>query len=142
MFYPMDHWDPFDALERLFSMWDPRFVGSPWPVMPSLPRLSVQQGAQEIVIRVEVPGISPEDLNVIVNDNVLTIRAIRRSMETGGTGTEDSSASGVVSFERSFTLPSSVNPDGVKARYHQGVLEIHIPNEQRPTGRQIPIDLE
>lgn len=140
MFYPMRQWDPFDALERLFSsMWDPRFFGSPWPVFPTLPRMNVEQCEQEMVIRVEVPGISPEDLSVYVNDNVLTVRAIRRSVSP--LGQSDPPASGVVSFERSFTLPSNVDPDGVKARYHQGVLEIRVPRSNGPSGRQIPIDL-
>jgi len=139
MFYPMRQWDPFDALERFFSsLWDPRFFGSPWPVMPSLPQLHVQQGDQDITIQVAVPGISPEDLNVTINENVLTIRAVRRSMGADNQG----DASGVFSFERSFTLPSNVDPNGVKARYRQGVLEIVIPKTQGPTGRQIPIDLE
>lgn len=138
MFYPMRQWDPFDALERIFSLWDPQFFGSPWPVMPRLPQLNVQQEAQDVIIQVAVPGISPEDLSVTVNENVLTIRAVRRSVESGSQG----DASGVVSFERSFTLPSTVDPNGVKARYHQGMLEITIPKTQGPTGRQIPIDLE
>jgi len=138
--YPMGHWDPFDALERLFSsMWDPRFFGSPWPVFPSLPRMNVEQRADEMVIRVEVPGISPEDLSVTVNDHVLTVRAIRRSVSP--MGRDDPSASGVVSFERAFTLPSNIDPDRIKARYHQGVLEIRIPRSKGPSGRQIPIDL-
>lgn len=139
MFYPMRQWDPFDMLERMLTQWDPYFVGSPWPVMPSLPQMAMQQGDQEILLQVQVPGISPEDLNVTVDGNLLTIRGVLRSAPSGNqSGSTDGS---VASFERSFTLPSNVDPNGVKARYHQGILEIRVPRSENGQGRQIPIDL-
>ena len=139
MFYPMRQWNPFEMLERMMNQWDQHFFGSPWPAMPTLPQYGVEQGDQEVVIHVEVPGVSPEDLSVTVDDHLLTIRAVRRSMSLGDQGDDDQ---GVATFERSLTLPAGVDPGKITARYHQGVLEIRVPRTEGRTGRQIPIDLE
>ena len=69
MFYPMRQWNPFDVFDRMLSQWQQHVLGSFWPAVPSLPSLDqmdVQQGDQDAVIRIEVPGISPEDLSVTV----------------------------------------------------------------------------
>jgi len=142
MYYPMRQWNPFELFDRMFSQWQQHVLGSFWPAVPSLPSLEqmdVQQGDQDAVIRIEVPGISPEDLSVTVDGNLLTIRAINRSIPLPGQ--EDGSARGVATYERAFTLPSSVDPDKISARYQHGVLEIRLPHAQGRGGRQIPIDL-
>ncbi|MEW8979357.1 MAG: Hsp20/alpha crystallin family protein [Symbiobacterium sp.] len=139
MFYPMRRWNPFDMLDRMMSQWEQYFFGGPWPALPSMPtpQLDVQQGEQETVIRVAVPGVSPEDLSVSVDGDVLTIKAVHRGVQLdGGDGRE-----AVATFERSFTLPPSIDPDKVTARYTHGVLEIHLPRAEGRRGRQIPIDL-
>lgn len=137
MSYPMRPWNPFDLIERMMAQWDQYVFGSPWPVIPSVPQLKVQQGDQEVSIRVEVPGVSPEDLSVTVDGNLLTVRAVHRSVPAD----EQGGAEGVATFERSFTLPSSVDPDKVTAHYRHGVLEIRLPRAEGRRSRQIPIDL-
>ncbi len=141
MFYPMRQWNPFDVFDRMLSQWQQHVLGSLWPAVPSLPSLDqmdVQQGDQDAVIRIEVPGISPEDLSVTVDGNMLTIRAVHRAIPMGG---EEGGAQGVATYQRSFTLPPSVDADKITARYHHGVLEIRLPRTQGQGGRQIPIDL-
>jgi len=131
MSYPMRLWNPFDLIERMMAQWDQYVFGSPWPALPSVPQLQVQQADQEVCIRVEVPGVSPEDLSVTVDGNLLTIKAVHR-------GQEDES---VATCERSFTLPSSVDPEQVTAHYRHGVLEIRLPRAEGRRSRQVPIDL-
>lgn len=131
MSYPVRPWNPFDLIERMMAQWDQYFFGSPWPALPSLPQLKVQQDDQEVSIRVEVPGVSPEDLSVTVDGNLLTIRAVHR-----GQGEDD-----VATYERAFTLPSSVDPEKVTAHYRHGILEVRLPRAEGRRSRQIPIDL-
>jgi len=142
MYYPMRQWNPFDLFDRMLARWQQHLLGSFWPTVSSIPfldQMDVQQGDQDAVIRIEVPGISPEDLSVTVDGNMLTIRATQRGVQLSGWS--DDSAQGVATFERSFTLPSNVNTDGITARYRHGVLEIRLPRTKGQGGRQIPIDL-
>lgn len=139
MFYPMRQWNPLELFDRMMSQWQQHVLGGAWPAVPSVEQMDVQQGEQDTVIRIQVPGISPEDLSVTVDGNVLTIRAIHRSVPVSGQG--EGGARGVATFERSMTLPPSVDADKITARYHHGVLEIRLPRAKGRGGRQIPIEL-
>lgn len=91
------------------------------------------------VLRAELPGIDPdEDVEITVNNGVLTISGERREEEKDEYRTEFRYGT----FKRSTTLPEGANPDDVKATYNKGVLEVSVgveePEEQK--SRRIPID--
>jgi len=91
--------------------------------------LDVQETASEVVIRAEAPGFEPEDFQVEVRGQALSIRACQ-SEEIPGHKTP---------FERSIALPPGLDVDHAAARYHQGVLEVRLPKQPRTCGRNIPI---
>jgi HSP20 family protein len=94
-----------------------------------------------LVVRAEMPGIDPdEDVEVTVSDNMLHLRAERRSE----TKTEDTkgyrSEFRYGSFSRSVRLPADAGEDDVKASYHDGILEVRIPVDESSNGaKKIPI---
>ena len=94
-----------------------------------------------LVVRAEMPGIDPDkDVEVTVSDNMLHLRAERRSE----TKTEDKkgyrSEFRYGSFSRSVRLPAGTGEDDVKASYHDGILEVRIPVDESSNGaRKIPI---
>jgi HSP20 family protein len=80
---------------------------------------------------VDLPGVKTDDVNVEVNENVLSISGSRVAEEAGQAQLVERPYG---SFVRTLTLPQGVNSDGIEAGYHDGVLELRIPKpaEQKP----------
>jgi HSP20 family protein len=91
----------------------------------------VRDQGKEMVVRAEMPGFDESDLNVELQNDVLTIRAEKRQE---GEGREE-----FRSFFRSVSLPSGVDAQKVQATYHNGVLELHIPKPQESQAKRIAV---
>src|ERR1700745_3002630 len=89
-----------------------------------VPAMDLVEADGEFVLRADLPGLSEDDVNVELEDNVLTISGERRSeredRHEGYYRIERSSGS----FRRSLTLPEGVDPGAVKATFDRGVLEV------------------
>lgn len=88
-------------------------------------------------VRAELPGVDPEkDIEVSVDDGVMTICAERREHEEGKGRSEFRYGM----LRRSVWLPSNADSEHITARYDKGVLEVTVPLTQpEPTGRKIPV---
>jgi HSP20 family protein len=91
----------------------------------------VQENDKEIVVRAEMPGFDEKDLDVQLNNDVLSIRAEKRQEEEGGRRFS--------SFSRAVTLPPGVEAEKARASYRNGVLELHFPRPEPARGSRIPI---
>jgi HSP20 family protein len=117
--------NPFEWFRREF----PPLFGRAFPArlipfeLPwETPRgLEMEEKENEYVVRAEVPGFEARELEVNLTGNMLTIRAEH------GKGTEAAAEGPYARLERIVTLPMGVNPEAVEARYHNGVLEVHLP---------------
>jgi HSP20 family protein len=91
---------------------------------------------KEFVLKAEAPGFEPEDLNIEVSGNVLSIRADKKqeSKEKKGNGYFEERH-----FERVITLPSGANPDQIEAKYHNGILEVHLGKTEEAQRKRIPV---
>jgi HSP20 family protein len=100
-----------------------------------------QNGNQELVLTVEVPGLSREDIDVRVEDNTLTIRGERRR----NTEVKDEQYHRVErsygSFTRSFALPNTVAGDKVSADYRDGGLTVKLPIREEAKPRKIQVQV-
>lgn len=101
--------------------------------------LDVEDGAQEVVVKAEVPGFEPGELDVQVSGNVLTVKAEKQEEKKGKKGNGQFEAQRYRSFHRSVTLPPGTNPDQIQARYRNGLLEVHVPKSEEAKGKRIPI---
>ena len=90
------------------------------------------------VVRVDLPGIDPKDVEVHMEGNVLSIKAERKTEEKGPEYRETFYGK----FARSVTLPHGVKAEKVTARYENGVLELVIPLPVELAGKKIPIQIE
>ena len=144
----LQRWDPFSDLRQIQDtmdrMW--RQVGTSgrplhggteieaWAVP-----LDVIQRGEATVVRASMPGVSPDDIDVSIDDNVLTIKGrtadeyseeqdsyLMRERRTG-------------SFHRALRLPESVDPDKVEPRYDHGILTITIPKAAEKQARQLRV---
>jgi HSP20 family protein len=106
---------PFDREVAGVRMWD----------------FDVKENDKEIVVRAEMPGFEENELDVQINNDVLSIKAEK---EQKGDGLEE-----YRSFYRVITLPPGTNPENVQGAYRNGVLELHIPRAEGSQPRHIKI---
>jgi HSP20 family protein len=93
----------------------------------------VIEQAKEYLIRAELPGFEPRELDVELNENFLSIKAEKEETNEGY---------GYCNFYRTLSLPFTVEPSKVKAVYHHGILLVHIPKPEELKGKHIPIKAE
>lgn len=97
--------------------------------------------ARELVVKAELPGLRREDIELTVENNTLTMRGQRRPEEGIREGQYHRLERSHGSFARSFTLPNTLDPAGVRAEYRDGVLTITLPVRQDARPRQIQVEL-
>lgn len=122
-------------IDRLFEDMAGAGRGGRW-----MPAVDVREDQKNIAVDVELPGIKPEDVNVSVENGVLSVsgekRAERKEGEEGRFHTVERSYG---SFFRSFQLPQGVDESQITADFHDGVLTIDIPKAALPQPRRIQI---
>lgn len=128
----------FNRLSRLFDE-SPFFSGgeSMWS-----PAVGLSETNDDIVLTAEVPGLTEEDINVELENNVLTIsgeKTEEREQENGGERRYHLWERSYGSFRRSFTLPTNVDSEGVQADFENGVLTVRLPKASESKGRRIQI---
>ncbi|MHB8762094.1 MAG: Hsp20/alpha crystallin family protein [Coriobacteriia bacterium] len=125
-------WDPFGEalrmqrdMDRIFSrlgQGERMGEGIAW-----MPKVDVKRSGDDVMIRAELPGIKPEEVDIELTDNVLTIRGERKSEEEKENEGWLIRESSYGSFERSLTIPEGVDASTIKANYDNGVLEVVVP---------------
>ena len=90
------------------------------------PALDVLERDGDLVIRAELPGVRPEDVDITLQENVLTISGERREEQEEQRGGYYVRERRRGTFSRSMTLPEGVDEDRIRARYENGVLEVII----------------
>lgn len=121
-----------DEMDALFD----RFFGGLMSPAGGSWGLDCEDAEKEFIVRTDAPGFEPEDFDIQVGNNWLTIRAERKQQaqkEGNGNGWSERS------FQRSFSLPAGVGSEGIEARYRNGVLEVHLPKTEAAQGKRIPV---
>lgn len=144
-------WDPFEELSILRGRADRLFVDSTGvPSTPSrnwLPACDIFEAEQEIVIEVDLPGINKEDVNIELTGEVLSLAGElnRRSDASGETAERGEGYHRVERphgrFQRSFTLATEVDREGITASFDRGVLTIKLPKAKTVRPKQITINV-
>jgi HSP20 family protein len=106
-----------------------------------IPAMDLIETADHYVLRADLPGLSDEDVNIQLQDNVLTLSGERKAESEQQQEGYYRLERAVGAFSRSLTLPEGVDPDGVKARFDRGVLEIMIPKPEQKKPRQVRISV-
>lgn len=131
----LTRWDPFDEMERLTS----RFFGMPERPKMFAPVVDVFEKDDAIELRAELPGVKPEQIELDVTDNVLTLsgeRKLEHEDEREGYRRIERSYG---QFSRSFTLPPNIDKDNIKAEMNDGVLRLTLPKRETHRGRRIEV---
>jgi HSP20 family protein len=142
MFGELVRWNPTDELsswhrdiDELFG----RFFGrNENPVGGWVPRIETYRKDNEYVVRLDLPGVNPDEVEVQAEGNLLTIKGERKTE----TKNADYQETYYGKFERSLTLPQGVETDKISAQYQHGVLEVRVPLPAQLAGRKIPVQIE
>jgi len=129
----------FNDIERVFDTFlnEPRF----WTNMGndlSMP-LDVIEKAKEIVVRAELPGVERKDIDIRLENNVLTIRGEKQHEAHEETDNYHLLETCCGTFARSISLPSDVDAENVNANFDKGVLTITLSKTEQAKSRQIKI---
>jgi HSP20 family protein len=134
-----------NEMNRLFNT----FFDSPAPgnggqaatVRRWIPAMDLVETDSDFVLRADLPGLGDGDVNVELEDNVLTISGERKAeheqRKEGYYRVERSSGR----FSRSLTLPEGIDPEGIQASFDKGVLEVRIPKPEERKPRKVAISV-
>ena len=136
---PVSLFDQFNQeLNRFFTHTRPTTAGS--EARDWAPAVDIREEDDRFLLIADIPGVKRDDVEVTLEDGVLTIKGERRT-ETEETREGFHRKERVHgSFLRQFTLPDTVNPDSISANVTDGVLEIGIPKQAKPEPRKITIN--
>jgi HSP20 family protein len=146
----MIRWEPARELQAIQQEMN-RLFGSAFDTQGGLanggaasrwiPPMDVVEDDEHFVVRADLPGVEEKDVNVELEDNVLTISGERKSdVEERKEGYyRIERAYGA--FSRSLTLPEGIDPEGVKASFSNGVLEVRIPKPEERKPRKVAINV-
>ena len=141
----MSRWDPFrdlmgiqNELNRLFGRtYGGESSGSSAGAW--VPPLDIFETKDKFVVTVELPGVSPEDVDVSVEDSTLSIRGERSFYDDVAEESFHRVERRYGAFARSLSLPQTAMADDIQATFDKGVLTIEIPKAEEAKPRRISI---
>lgn len=138
--------DGMTSLRRLNTSLDEAF--NAWPFQPQengsltsswLPPCDVFEDKNAVKIVAEIPGVDAESVKISLENNLLTLRGEKQQQAEAQSERVHRYERSYGVFERTFSLPTSVDPDKIDAQYAKGVLTITIPKAERARPREIPV---
>jgi HSP20 family protein len=114
----------------------PEFPTAAW-----VPVVDIFEEAEFLRIVAEIPGVKPENVHISVEDNVLTIQGTKEQVAEEKAEKVHRYERTYGTFERTFTLPATVNADAIKASYEHGLLTLLLPKLEKAKARQIKVDI-
>ena len=107
-----------------------------------MPAVDVIEEKEAVRLVAELPGIKPEDVKISLENNVLTIQGEKLQEEVAKDQKLSRFERVYGKFERSFTLPTTIDPAKIVARYEHGVLSVMMPKMEAAKPRQISVKIE
>ena len=150
---PLSRWDPFrdiatlqDRINRLFEDAFP----DPQPDTPDgerhvgtwRPAVDIYETDTSLVVTAELPGIKKENVSVEVKDNVLSIKGQRTENKDVREESYIRRERSFGAFNRSFNLRFRVNPETIRAKFKEGLLQVEIAKPNQETAKQITVKVE
>jgi HSP20 family protein len=141
---------PFKEFERMRRemdrLWDSFFEGGlrrrvegaeEW-----LPSLDVSETKNELVVKAEVPGMDPKDIDISLSDGMLTIKGEKKQEKEEKEADYHLVERSYGSFTRSVQLPKEVQSEKINASYKNGILKITLPKSEEAKKKEIKIKVE
>jgi HSP20 family protein len=140
-------YEPWTLMNRLSRELDQAFgeaFGAPAAASDRtvawVPAVDVHEEGNRFVVRADVPGVEPKDIEVTADNGILTVRGERRFEKRANVEGFERLERVEGTFLRRFTLPDSVETDKILARFSNGVLEITIPKSPQLEPKRIAVE--
>ncbi|MFH1943643.1 MAG: Hsp20/alpha crystallin family protein [bacterium] len=131
-----------DEMNRIFNAF---FTRSPEKAEEGsllwTPLVDIVETDEEITVMAEIPGMRKEDVKISIQDNILTLKGEKKQEKESNKKNSHRMERSYGVFEKSFSLPSSIQTDKVKASYKDGILTIHLPKAQEAKPKEIDISV-
>jgi HSP20 family protein len=143
----LTRWNPYRELNSLQNhmnrLFDAQFGGRDESLTAGafVPPVDVYEDEHSVQLKLEVPGIAEKDLDIRVENNTLTVSGERKFEKEEKEENFHRVERRYGSFTRSFSLPTTVNTEDVKADYEQGVLKIRLGKRQEAKPKQIKVNI-
>lgn len=132
------HGDPFSAMRSEMDRMFDSFLGRRWPDTPNMlsgnlrpgvgsPTVDVRESPTEIVIEAELPGMTESDIDISLNDGVLSIKGEKKSEREEKQDDYHVTERSYGRFQRSFRVPNTIDEDRIEAKLDKGVLHLTLP---------------
>ena len=140
-------WEPLrevasiqNEMNRLFgTVFDSPSPGNGSAMRRWMPAMDLVEADEHFVLRADLPGMSEEDVNIEVEERVLTISGERKAEHTETKDGYQRFERAFGAFSRSLTLPEGIDAEAVSASFDRGVLEVRIPKPEQRKPRKISI---
>ena len=140
--FDIGRWEPFRELEQTLRQFSPFWgraqrddeSGGAWR-----PLANISENDREYLVKAELPEVKKEDIDISVDDGVLTLRGERKYENKEGNGNDLRIESFYGTFSRSFALPENVDADKISAECNDGVLRIHIPKTAERKSKSVSV---
>lgn len=146
----LTRWDPFrefstlqNQMNRLFQESFGQQPGREEALTTSVfaPAVDVYEDEHNVTLKVEVPGIDEKDIDIRVENNTLIVHGERKFEKDEKEENYRRVERQYGSFTRTFTLPSTVDPDNIQADYDKGVLKIRLAKKAEAKPKQIKVNV-
>jgi HSP20 family protein len=142
-------WDPFrefstlqDRMNRLFrESYGPEGREESLTTTTFAPPVDVYEDEHTVSLKIEVPGIDEKDIDVRIENNVLTVHGERKFEKEEKEENFRRVERQYGSFTRTFTLPTTVDSEKVSANYDKGILKIALPKKSEAKPKQIKVNV-
>jgi HSP20 family protein len=143
----LNHWEHSrgvttlqDQLKRVFGDMLER-AGEESNLTPWAPPVDIFETEHELVVKADLPEVNPQDLDIRVENNILTIRGERKFEKNVNEENYLRVERAYGPFSRSFSLANSVKLESIKADYQNGVLTLSIPKREEAKPKQIKVNV-
>ena len=144
----ISRWDSFsglnslqDQVNRLFEDTVSRGRSGNSDLATWAPAVDIYETEQELVVKADLPEVEENDIDLRVENSTLTLRGERRFQNEVSQDHYLRVERAYGSFTRSFSLPNTVNTEGIRAEYRNGVLTVHMAKREESKPKQIKISV-
>ncbi len=142
--WPSDLFGMQREINRLFDRFFHGGVEDDGSLFPSIwtPAVDIKENDNEYVVKCELPGVSKDDVKITLESNILTIRGEKKQEKDVKDDNFHCVERSYGSFQRLFTLPTTVENDKIDAVYQDGVLTIILPKAEEAKPKQIEVKVK
>jgi HSP20 family protein len=131
--------EPWGLLNRLSRDFDA--LMAPSTDVAYIPPVDVVEEKDRYVVRADLPGVDPADIEVTAEKGILTLRGERKAGKREHSDGYERIERVMGSFTRRFALPENVQADEIKAKFVHGVLEVTIPKQPEVAARRVSVEV-